>query len=104
MFCFVRKYSHVPYIGFYKLLTPAILLCDIDLIKNVLQDIDSFNKNEINNCGKKDLLSKNPLFTYGENWKKCRKVISQAFTSNKVFTIYFLIDFVLVTFLIYEIN
>lgn len=81
-----NKYSHVPYIGFYKLFTPAILLCDVELVKQILcTNYDSFNKNDVELSEKHDqLFSKSPFFTYGENWKACRKTLVQVLATNKL--------------------
>lgn len=65
---------------------PAVLLCDADLIKDVLcKDFMYFKRNDVNVSKKYDpLLSRNPSVNFGKVWKESRKTILPAFTSNKV--------------------
>lgn len=68
------------------MMKPAILLHDLDLIKDVLiKDFDYFRQNDFVLSHKLDpLLAVNPFFTMDEKWKEGRKTLMPAFSSNKV--------------------
>lgn len=78
----------MPYIGYYKLLRPAIVLRDPELIKDILiKDAYSFNSNEAASVfdSKKDpLLSWNPFVCSGDKWRRGRNILNPLFTANKV--------------------
>lgn len=81
-----RKYVNEPYVGFYKLMQPAILACDADLVKDILsKDFDCFERSDTNVSKKYDpLMAANPFFLSGDEWKEARKTIVPAFTLSKV--------------------
>lgn len=77
----------MPYVGFYKMLKPAILLRDADLIRDILtKDFHSFRKNEtIPLSEKQDKLTlTHPFFVIDEAWKETRKSITPVLSTNKV--------------------
>lgn len=82
------QFPNVPYVGFYKFSTPAILLRDPDLIKDILiKDHFSFHGNDFMVNERDDpLLSKNPFFTRDEQWKRGRVLLLPLFTISKVRT------------------
>lgn len=64
--------------GCYLMETPAVLIRDPELIKQVLKNnFDSFENNLISlNDDLDPILTKNPFFARGEVWKKSRAVMS----------------------------
>lgn len=75
-----------PYIGFYKLTRPAILVRDIDLIKKILiDDFDNFSVNEWKVSEKSEpLLASNPFLCRDDEWIISRNTFSPVFSPNKV--------------------
>lgn len=75
-----------PFIGYYKLTQPAILLRDVDLIKKVFVDnFNNFSENECNLGGESDsLMNMHPYFHSDEKWEETRKPLSPVFASEKV--------------------
>lgn len=81
-----KTYPNEPYIGYYKLLQPAIVACEPDLIKDVLiTKFNSFRENDFRISEKFDpLLKANPFFNMDEEWKEFRRQLSPMFSANKV--------------------
>lgn len=80
------QYADEPYIGFYKLMRPALIPRDIDLVKDILaNDFDCFEDTDSAICKKWDpLLATNPFFVTGHEWSEARKTLVPAFSPNKV--------------------
>lgn len=85
-FCSCRDYSDMPYFGFYKLMTPAVCVRDLELLKRVMiKEFTSFPIPDFKISRKHDkLIAKNPFFLSGEEWQTERKNITRSITSNKV--------------------
>lgn len=83
-----RKFNDVPYIGYYKLLKPAIVARDAELVKNVMiGDFASFQDNDHKLSKKSDpLMGQNPFFLSGDEWQAERKNFSPAFSPAKVWS------------------
>lgn len=81
------------YVGYHKFTTPAILLRDPELIKNVLnRDFVHFSTNDIETHDTADILSGRHLFVIsGERWKRLRTVLSPGFSSGKMKAVFPLI-------------
>lgn len=81
-----KKYSNEPYIGYYKMFQPAILLRDPDLIKDILiNDFNHFRNNEFQVSKKHDpLTAASPFFSKDEEWQLSRKAISPLFSSSRM--------------------
>ncbi|XP_055306859.1 probable cytochrome P450 6a13, partial [Sitodiplosis mosellana] len=81
-----NKFSNQPYIGYYKLLKPAIVARDPDLVKDIMiTKFNSFRSNDFNVSKKHDeLTALNPFFTRDEEWKEGRKLITPVFSSSKL--------------------
>lgn len=81
-----RDYSHVPYSGYYKFLSPSINLRDADLIKDILiKDHFSFHINEQQFDEKTDpLMILNPFGAKDDIWRKARTVLTPLLTLFKV--------------------
>jgi len=80
------KFSNMPYIGYFKAFTPAIMVRDPDLIKDILiKDFPSFSENDFGFDEKEDpLLSSNPFILKDEKWRSARSILAPLFTANKV--------------------
>ena len=87
-------YPNAAYIGYYKLLKPAIVVRDPELIKDVLiKDHFSFHANDNAVSERYDpLMLANPFFVVDDEWKRHRGAIASIFTANKVKTIYPLME------------
>lgn len=85
-FRYFRVYPDVPYFGFYKLMTPAVCVRDLELVKRVLiRDFASFPVTDFKISKKHDeLMSRNPFFLSGEEWQTERKNATRSITANKV--------------------
>lgn len=85
-FCLNSRFKSVPYIGYYMFSTPAIMLRDSELIKNVLiRDFNYFEKVNMHMVEKYDpLLAINPFFNIGEKWKRGRNILVSIFSTAKV--------------------
>lgn len=81
-----RQFKDVPYVGYYVMSKPALLIKDAELVKNVLiKDFDSFAKNDFEVDKDLDpLLSRNPFVLHGDAWKHTRNLITPAFSSGKM--------------------
>lgn len=83
---FFRTFTDVPYFGFYKLMTPGIILRDPALIKNVLiKDFSSFHKNDFKVSKRFDpLMSKHPVCLFDDEWRTERKCLTPPLSAAKV--------------------
>lgn len=79
-------YLDAAYVGIYKMSTPAILIRDLDLVKEIMQtNFQSFDKNDFIVDEKIDpLISKDPFAALPEKWKHNRGQMSPVFTLSKV--------------------
>uniref|UniRef100_A0A1B0GBF4 C3H1-type domain-containing protein n=1 Tax=Glossina morsitans morsitans TaxID=37546 RepID=A0A1B0GBF4_GLOMM len=74
-----------PIAGLYTFLTKAVIVMDLDLIKNILiKDFQYFSDRGIFHNERDDPLTGNLLFLDGEPWRVLRQKISAVFTSGKV--------------------
>lgn len=85
-FLFGSDFKGLPYVGFYKMLEPAVLLRDPELIKDVMiKDWNSFHANDFPINPKHDPLSAiNPFFNVGEAWKRGRSLLVPIFSAIRV--------------------
>lgn len=81
-----RCYPKATYVGFYKFGVPSILVRSLDLTKVVLLDnFQNFQANDVHLEKKLDpLLSMNPFFVRGAEWKTKRSQLTPIFTASKV--------------------
>lgn len=85
-----RAYPDVPYVGVYKVLNqPAIVLRDLDLIKDVMTTSFSHfcNNDFVVNPELDPLISNNPFAAVDDNWKTARMNMAPLFTTMKVGTL-----------------
>lgn len=75
-----------PYIGYYKLLRPAIVARDPDLIKDILiTNFNSFRHNDLKLSKRHDPLTAiNPFVATDEAWSEGRKIVLPVFCQSKV--------------------
>lgn len=81
------SYPDAPYVGIYKVLNhPAILLRDLELIKDVMTtNFNSFSNNDFVVDPEIDpLISQNPFAAVGEKWKIARSNMAHLFTTMKI--------------------
>ncbi|KAB0801995.1 hypothetical protein PPYR_04181 [Photinus pyralis] len=78
-----RTYEEFSYVGFYNFLTPAVVIRDPEVIREVLiENFESFHDVFIKTPD--DVAKINPFFVEGENWKTMRKEIAPQLSSLKV--------------------
>lgn len=69
--------------GYYKITSPAILVRDLDLIKDILfKDFASFQSNDVDFTND-DIMKKNPFVLSGQEWKHSRAILSPLFTLHR---------------------
>lgn len=72
-------------IGFYKFLTPAILLRSPELVhKMLVVDFDHFQSNDFHIGEHDELTYRNTFMVTGAQWRKTRNSVTPAFTSGKL--------------------
>uniref|UniRef100_A0A1B0GMN3 Uncharacterized protein n=1 Tax=Phlebotomus papatasi TaxID=29031 RepID=A0A1B0GMN3_PHLPP len=81
-----QSYPNANYVGFYKLNQPAVLVRDLDIVKDVVAgDFSSFHDNDIVLDPKLDpLFILDPFFSRGDQWKALRNLLSPTFSYAKV--------------------
>ncbi|CAO1429334.1 unnamed protein product [Diamesa serratosioi] len=79
------SYPKARYVGFYKMQKPAILIRDLELVKEVLvTKFNIFNKNDFSiNPLADPLLAVNPFLVPGDEWKQARTHLSPLFTASR---------------------
>ncbi|KAF5289835.1 hypothetical protein FQR65_LT11721 [Abscondita terminalis] len=89
-----RSYPNLPYVGFYKMRQPALLIRDPELIKDVIiKDFNNFHETDFDVDRETDyLLAKNPFFSRGNDWKTSRGQLMPSLTYNKMKTIFPLME------------
>ncbi|KAK4873605.1 hypothetical protein RN001_012965 [Aquatica leii] len=87
-------YNEFPdkrYFGMYQFLSPSLMVTDLDLIKRItVKDFDIFPEHSTVVSEDVDpLFARNILFMKGgEKWQRLRSMLSPAFTSSKLKTMY----------------
>lgn len=80
-----NTFNDVPFVGFYKLLTPAIMIRDPELQREILvKAFSNFHDNDATVSAKDDLRSTNPFFKNGEQWQRGRTYFGSFFSANKI--------------------
>lgn len=84
-----NTYKDVPYVGFYKLLQPAVMIRDPELQREVLvKAFMNFHTNDISISDKDELLKANPFFLVGEEWRQARAMFGTFFSASKIKTVF----------------
>lgn len=88
------KFSNAPFVGYYKIFKPSVMIRDPEMIKNVLvKDQASFSANDFAFDEKVDpLLAHNPFMVDGERWKKARQLLTPIFTGSKMKQLFPIMD------------
>lgn len=83
---FCSEYPNEPYVGYCKLMKPAIMARDPDFIKDILiTNFNCFRDNDVHLSKKYDpLTATNPFFVRDDEWRTSRKTILPAFSHIKV--------------------
>ncbi|GAB0098876.1 Cytochrome P450 [Sergentomyia squamirostris] len=80
------------FIGFWNIRSPAILLLEADLVKEVLvRNFKSFSDNTFADFTDKEadpIFGRNPFMLKGNEWREKRAEITPAFTTNRIKTMY----------------
>ncbi|EAT43558.1 AAEL005006-PA [Aedes aegypti] len=89
-----NKFPNAPFIGFYKIFKPSVMIRDPEMIKNVLvRDQACFSANDFAFDEKLDpLLAHNPFMVSGERWKKSRQLLTPIFTGSKMKQLFPIMD------------
>ena len=88
------------YYGFFDFMNPVIVLRDLELIKSIgVKNFDSFpNHGTFINKSSEPFFSRNLFTLTGERWHNTRSLLSPAFTTSKMKTMYTLISHCAVDF------
>uniref|UniRef100_A0A1I8NQM9 Cytochrome P450 n=1 Tax=Stomoxys calcitrans TaxID=35570 RepID=A0A1I8NQM9_STOCA len=79
------KSENRSYAAAYQLISPALIISDLDLIKQVLiTDFESFPDRGMYSNYKQDPLSRNLVRLQGGMWRKVRAKLTPTFTSGKI--------------------
>lgn len=84
---FYNLYQQVndKFIGVYLFFRPAILIRDLDLVRNILiSDFQHFHDRGVFCDSKNDPMSASIFAMHGEQWKSLRHSFTPAFTSGKL--------------------
>lgn len=81
-----RGFPLAKYVGFYKMGSPALLIRDLDIVKDVLvKNVNSFFDNDfVVDPNLDPLLATSPFFTTGDTWKSIRSQVTPIFTVSKL--------------------
>ncbi|XP_035789952.1 cytochrome P450 6a2-like isoform X2 [Anopheles albimanus] len=89
-----NAFPNAPFVGYFNALTPAIMVKDPVLVKNILtRDFDCFARNDFMVDGRYDpLLAHNPFVATGERWKRSRSLLTPSFTGAKMKQLFPIMD------------
>uniref|UniRef100_A0A182J9Z8 Uncharacterized protein n=1 Tax=Anopheles atroparvus TaxID=41427 RepID=A0A182J9Z8_ANOAO len=81
-----NAFPNATFVGYFKLFTPAIMVRDPELVKNILtRDFDCFATNDIVVDSAQDpLLVHDAFLATGERWKRSRALLTPSFTGAKI--------------------
>ncbi|XP_076478613.1 putative cytochrome P450 6a13 [Bombus vancouverensis nearcticus] len=80
-----EKYKNEPMIGIFVRGSPSLILCDLDLIKDVLiKDFSTFDNRGLNVLERTDALATNLFNVEARRWRPLRTKLSPVFTSGKL--------------------
>lgn len=80
-----NAFTDVPYIGFYKMLKPAVMIRDPELQREILvKAFANFHENDANASDEDDLRKTSPFFLKGEQWQRSRTLFGSLFSANKL--------------------
>ncbi|XP_035895848.1 probable cytochrome P450 6g2 [Anopheles stephensi] len=75
-----------PFVGYFKIFTPAIMVKDPVLVKNILtRDFECFAANDfLLDVTHDPLLAHEPFMVSGDRWKRARSLLTPSFTGAKI--------------------
>lgn len=80
-----RKYHKYPFVGVYKIFTPALLIRDPEVVKEItLKGFSNFTDNTISFDESDPFIGTNPFVLNGQKWKTVRSRLTPLYTSSKV--------------------
>uniref|UniRef100_A0A182RXV9 Cytochrome P450 n=1 Tax=Anopheles funestus TaxID=62324 RepID=A0A182RXV9_ANOFN len=81
-----NAYPDKPFVGYFKMFTPAIMVKDPVLVKNILtRDFECFANNDFPIDEKYDpLLANHPFMVGGAGWKRSRSLLTPSFSGTKI--------------------
>ncbi|RZC38896.1 cytochrome P450 9e2-like [Asbolus verrucosus] len=89
-------YNNFPnerYVGFMQFTRPALVVRDLDLIKQIgIKEFDHFHDHVTGSTSNDEIMSKALINLSGQDWRQMRATLSPAFTSNKMKNMYHLIS------------
>ncbi|XP_069699331.1 cytochrome P450 6j1-like [Periplaneta americana] len=87
-------YKGEPYVGIFSMTEPAVVLRDLDLVKNILvKDAETFMNHILDLDEELDPLAARRLLTLrGERWRHMRVNLSPTFTAGKMRKMFYLVD------------
>ncbi|XP_037036010.1 probable cytochrome P450 6a13 [Bradysia coprophila] len=80
-----RTYNNVPYLGFYKMLQPAVMIRDPELQREILvRAFMNFDENDATVDDSDELIKANPFILSGDEWRHSRAMFGASFSANKI--------------------
>lgn len=84
-----NTYNDVPYVGFYKLFQPSLMIRDPELQREILvKAFMNFHTNDVAISDDDVLLKSNPFFSTGEEWRQSRAQFGMFFSANKIRSVF----------------
>jgi cytochrome P450 family 6 len=89
-----NDHSDKPYVGIFSFDKPSLLICDLELVKNILvKDFQNFMDRTISIEETFDpLLGKSLSMLNGQLWRHLRINLTPVFTSRKMKMMFYLVD------------
>ncbi|KFB52629.1 AGAP010966-PA-like protein [Anopheles sinensis] len=81
-----NAYPNATFVGYFKQFTPAIMVRDPELVKNILtRDFECFASNDfVLDTAQDPLLAHDAFFATGSQWKRARTLLTPSFTGAKI--------------------
>ena len=89
-----EEHSDKPYVGIFSFDKPSLLICDVELVKNILvKDSQSFIDHMMTiNEELEPLAAKGLFLLRGRLWRQVRTSLTPVFTSGKLKMMFYLVD------------
>ena len=89
-----NEHSDKPYVGIFSFDKPSLLICDLELVKNILvKDFQNFMDRNVTAEDDFDPLVANSLSVLkGQLWRHLRTNLTPVFTSGKMKKMFYLVD------------
>ncbi|KAF5293674.1 hypothetical protein FQA39_LY03159 [Lamprigera yunnana] len=96
-----KKHQHSRYVGIHQFSKPALIIRDVKLINDIaVKEFETFSQHTLYTSESVDPIWAHNLFAMPGNqrWKDMRAILSPAFTTNKLRSIFYLMDKCAVSF------